>query len=171
MATNQKLQLSPFVLSSQKTPKGSLLANSVTSSQIFDLLTPQFFDEYISRDLILKEFPLISSLLKYKFPKDSLVSMLKCGKKSSSGVKITCGCGSVYKEFSHHCSNRSCPPCAKIRQKRIVKHFLPLLHNLISTPQNSIKFLTISPPNYMNFEEGQLHLRKSLAKASRRGGR
>lgn len=152
-----------------KTAKPSLFNHWVTSSHLFCLQTPQIIDDFLEREEILEKFPLIRILLKKGLSKKTLVSLLKCGTPSATEklLKCTCGCGQRVGRIHHHCSNRSCPKCAKRRERKLFRKYYPLVRNLTPTSSHSLKFLTVSPKNYDSIT-GQEELRKAISKIIRR---
>jgi hypothetical protein len=90
--------------------------------------------------------------------------MLRCGKETGFKCLRLCGCGSQLTPITHHCSLRTCPECSKIRKRRIRNKYLPYLKGLHQDRTNFLYFLTISPKNYENFQDGINHLKKSFAK-------
>lgn len=111
----------------------------------------------------------ISSHLKQLgYPERSLLSMNKCGLPSGLEVFKQCLCGVSRIQMTYKCNLRTCPTCAKTRKKRIFNRFLPFFNLYPITKSNFFQFLTISPPNYKNLEEGFKHIRKSFSKFIRR---
>jgi hypothetical protein len=90
--------------------------------------------------------------------------MLRCGIKTGFKCIKSCGCGNEIISFKHHCSLRTCPECSKIRKRRIRNKYLPYLKRLHQDRTNFLYFLTISPKNYENLQDGIEHLKKSFAK-------
>ena len=125
------------MVSTQKSPKGSLFIDSVISSH----------------------------LEKLDYPEKSIWSMKNCGLNiGSQHIIKKCGCGINLIPLNHHCSLRTCPDCSKLRKRRIRDKFLPFMKSLPRNRLHDIYFLTISPKNYANLEKGMEHLRKSFSK-------
>jgi len=160
MASNQELQ-------TEKRAEPSLLDTRVTSSHFISSKPTSILDFLDDEEFFLK-IPFARLLLEKGLPRKTLSSMLRCGEFTGQAFKTSCACGSVVRPIRHKCSSRSCPFCAKRRQVRLVRHYVSLLKNLVSTPLYSLKLLTISPRNYGSYSEGSLHIRTSLSKMFRK---
>ena len=110
------------------------------------------------------EDPLVSSLLDLGYSKPSIYSMIKCGTMSGFSVVKSCDCGKEVIPLTYHCSLRTCSNCSKIRKRRISRKYLPFLQKVHQDRKNFLYFLTISPRNYENLEEGMDHIKKSFSK-------
>lgn len=98
------------------------------------------------------------------YPQKSIESMEKCGVSTGFRVLAACGCSTRVLSLKHHCNLRTCPECAKKRKRRIVRQYKPFLESLPQDRTNFLYFLTISPQNYTNLQEGLTHIKKSFAK-------
>jgi hypothetical protein len=105
-----------------------------------------------------------SHLLELGYPKKSIDSMEKCGKETGFKFIKNCGCDTQIIRATHHCSLRTCESCAKIRKRRTINKYLPHLEGIYQTRRDFLYFLTISPENYSNLEEGLEHIKKSWSK-------
>lgn len=105
------------------------------------------------------------------YPKNSLQDFLSCGEFSTCFLKGKClGCGAKHSvHLKRRCGKRFCDSCAKGRKIRIRKRINVYLRDHCNTRKQTFKFLTISPKNYENLEEGLEHLKKSFRKFLRRG--
>ncbi|MFA5174313.1 MAG: protein rep [Candidatus Pacearchaeota archaeon] len=90
--------------------------------------------------------------------------MLKCGETTGFNALMHCGCKTQVIHFTHHCCLRTCPSCSKIRKRRIRNKYLPFLSGLHQDRKYFLYFLTISPKNYENLEDGLDHIKKSFSK-------
>lgn len=144
--------------------EGLFIKKSVTTSHLFNLQSPEILDDYIECNKFVKSSPLVQSLLKKGISIDSLVSLLRCGKKTGGAVRSSCRCSEIDVPVTYHCSNRSCPRCSKVRSRRLFRKYYPLLSNLVPSGPFNLRYLTISPANYDNLAEGMTHIRKSLSK-------
>ena len=90
--------------------------------------------------------------------------MIKCGTMSGFSVVKSCDCGKEVIPLTYHCSLRTCSNCSKIRKRRISRKYLPFLQKVHQDRKNFLYFLTISPRNYENLEEGMDHIKKSFSK-------
>ncbi|MDD5741655.1 MAG: protein rep [Candidatus Nanoarchaeia archaeon] len=90
--------------------------------------------------------------------------MIRCGELTGFRFIKHCDCQTNIIPTTHHCSLRTCPTCSKIRKRRIVNKYLPLLEGLHQDRKYFLYFLTISPKNYESLEEGLTHIKKSLSK-------
>lgn len=81
--------------------------------------------------------------------------MLRCGEQSGMFTLKHCNdCGdSAFYACNYQCNLRTCPDCAKKRQRRLFKKFYPMLQHKQVTRGSvkSLYFLTISPRNYSDF--------------------
>lgn len=103
------------------------------------------------------------------YPEKALDNYLHCGEFSTFFLKGTCGCSSPHSlQLTRRCDKRFCPDCSKIRQKRIKRRMQLYLRDHYNTPKKTFKFLTISPENYYNLEEGLKHIKQSFRKFYRR---
>ena len=98
------------------------------------------------------------------YPEKSLNSLTRCGKDSGFKIIKNCGCGSKVISLTHHCSLRTCSNCSKIRKRRIINKYLPFLEGLYQNRKYFLYFLTVSPKNYENLEEGLKNIKESLSK-------
>lgn len=89
-----------------------------------------------------------SHLQQLGYPKKSIDNFNRCGQLTGEYIRVDCGCGTVHKELTYHCSLRTCPTCSKIRKRRIFKEYYPLINNLEISKKRFLYFLTISPRNY-----------------------
>jgi hypothetical protein len=105
-----------------------------------------------------------SHLERLGYPEISIKSMNKCGKHQDRFVVAFCGCGTRVFPLSHRCNLRTCPRCSGYRKKRIRSQYLPFLRKHPQTHREFLYFLTISPKNYLDLEEGLEHLRASFSK-------
>ena len=102
------------------------------------------------------------------YPEISIHSMNRCGEEIGIKVYRECGCGGKVIDLKYHCSLRTCPMCALIRKNRLRNKYLSYLKSFpIDRNNNQLYFLTISPANYNNFEEGIEHIKKSFKKFAR----
>ena len=99
------------------------------------------------------------------YPEKSLNSMLKCGTPNGIEIIKNCNCSTEVVECTYSCCLRTCFKCSKKRQRRLRRQLLPKLEAL---PRNrdadSLYFLTISPKNYENFQDGFKNITKSFSK-------
>jgi len=100
------------------------------------------------------------------YPETSINSMNRCGEKLGIRIFRNCdGCGTRGIDLEYHCSLRTCPNCAWVRKNRLRSKFLPILKSFhIDRNNDQLYFLTISPANYNNSEEGIKHIKKSFKK-------
>lgn len=105
-----------------------------------------------------------SHLQEVNYPEKSIKSMLRCGKPSGVTIFAHCDCGAYPIELKHRCNLRTCPDCAKIRKRKIVRKYFPFLEKIKQDRKNFLYFLTISPKNYEDLQEGYEHIRKSFSK-------
>ncbi|MGV8151766.1 MAG: hypothetical protein ACP5OG_01670 [Candidatus Nanoarchaeia archaeon] len=108
---------------------------------------------------------LINHLIQLNYPIKSINSMLKCGTLTGINLCRKCDCGSEIIPLSHHCNLRTCKECSKIRQRRILRQYLPLIKSFTLNPHSSenLLFLHISPDNF-NDEKGLSTIRKDFSK-------
>jgi len=126
------------VIQSDKRAEGSLFSNSVISSHLREL----------------------------GYPENSIISMNKCQENTSVSIY---GHDEVKDELSintirHWCDLRTCPYCAKKHQRKFRRKYIGFLKSLPKTRMSSLYFLTISPKNYKNLEEGLTDIRKNFNK-------
>lgn len=102
------------------------------------------------------------------YPRKALKLVKTCG--FGFGLKIikSCGCGVEVLEVAESCNKSFCPMCSKKRKKRIRRRLFPLLKYYKNNPLYKWRFLTISPENYDNYDEGLKDIRKSFNKFIRR---
>jgi len=126
-------------------PNGSLFSSSAISEQIITHLKNLRYSDGS------------------RYPDKSLKSMLNCGKFYGKMMAI-CDCQTKLISLSHHCNLRTCPTCSQTRKKRIRKAYLPILEkfNTNRYALEHLYFLTISPANYSNLEEGLKDIRRSF---------
>lgn len=125
----------------QKSPQGSLFSISVISSH----------------------------LRKLGYPEKSIESMMRCQKLSSGGYVVCCD-GCDRKDFGimkHWCCLRTCPYCAKRRQRNLWKKYIDYLKELHKDRKMFLYFLTISPKNYKNLKFGLEDIGKNFSKFRR----
>jgi hypothetical protein len=106
-----------------------------------------------------------SHLQELGYPEKSLISMNKCGEESGNYIIRNCPeCGVELINLRHRCNLRTCPVCAKKRMRRIRRRYLPALKKFPQTREKFFYFLTISPKNYDDFENGRDKIKKSFSK-------
>lgn len=109
-----------------------------------------------------------SHLRKHNYPKKGLSLIEKCGSESDNFIMATCGCGTTPINIKHACNRSFCPNCSKKRQRRLRRRLLPFLKHYKNSSMYQWRFLTVSPENYVDYNEGKEHLRKSWNKFIRR---
>lgn len=109
---------------------------------------------------------LSSSLRKLGHPERAIRSLEKCQQQTGGYFLQWCDCGhsNNIHPLKHWCNNRTCPPCAEKRKKRLRNLYLTSLLKLEQNNKLSLKFLTISPQNYTNLKEGLKDIRKNFRK-------
>ncbi len=105
-----------------------------------------------------------SHLIELDYPEKSLSSMLRCGESSGFRIMASCNCGNRIIPLKHNCNLRTCPRCAKIRKRKLSRKYLPLLKGIHQNRKYFLYFLTISPKNYTNLEQGLNHIKKSFSR-------
>lgn len=126
----------------------------------------QQIQEERSSSLVLLE---ISEHLKtLNYPENALNDFLHCGEFTTIFLKGKCSCNTHLRQLTRRCNKRFCPSCSDVRKKRIKRRMLLYLRDHFNNRNYSFKFLTISPENYDNLEEGIKHLKKSFRKFYRR---
>ncbi|MFA5723542.1 MAG: protein rep [Candidatus Pacearchaeota archaeon] len=129
-----------------QSPEGSLLGSNVISSH-FDI------------NLFALE------LEKVGYPKKSIQSLLDCGHKPVDYKLLKEEEGNLFLFTpTYKCTLTICPVCAKIRSNRIRREILPFLKSLSYDKTYYLYFLTISPRNCSNLEEGMKIIRKNYQK-------
>lgn len=125
----------------------------------------EFLDIRAKNQKFLESYPVFEALYDLGHPIESINSMLRCG--SINGyLKRNCYCGGHTIPLRNNCNQRTCPYCSNRRKKRIRERYMPFIKNYSTNPRASefIYFLTISPANYEDYEEGLIHIRKSFNK-------
>lgn len=89
--------------------------------------------------------------------------ILKCGRVVGV-LEATCSCSHKIAPLKYRCNLRTCPDCAKLRQERLKKRFLPIFQQFKPDRTNFYYFLTISPQNYEDLEFGIRDIRKNFNK-------
>jgi len=139
-----------YITQQSESTYNTLVRTSVVSSDLeFSIF--QKIEEKIKNEPDLKK--------RETFQK-SLESMKKCGLQTGEMLR-RCDCGISISPIMHHCSLRTCFNCSKIRQRKILKKFLPFMDSLPVTYNLRFRFLTISPKNYETLEEGLKSINKS----------
>jgi len=145
--------INPKVIESNKNKEGIEYSN----------LPNYNLEIYENNDLIFNVYPLIKELYNLGYPLKSLNSILRCGQEEDF-ITAKCDCGVRIIPLIHHCDSKTCQICSLRRKKRLRKRFLPFLRDCKLDNTSSLYFLTISPKNYFNLEEGLKEIRKDLAK-------
>jgi hypothetical protein len=86
--------------------------------------------------------------------KGSIENLLNCGQETGFKYIKQCGCDTKIIKCLRHCNLRTCESCSKKRKRKIVNKYLPTLSSLKIDRTNFLYFLTISPKNYTDLEEG-----------------
>lgn len=99
------------------------------------------------------------------YPKKSIQSLLDCGHKPVNYKLLKEKEGNLFiVDCTHKCSLTICQTCAKIRSNRIRREILPFLKSIAYNKTYFLYFLTISPKNCFNLEEGLKKIRKNYQK-------
>lgn len=81
---------------------------------------------------------------------------------------VSCACVTRPIELKYNCDQSFCLNCSHRRKKRLRKRLLPFLDYHKNNSQYKWRFLTFSPRNYKNYEQGQKEIRKGWNKFIRR---
>ena len=115
---------------------------------------------------LFSSYVISSHLRDAGYPEKSIASMNRCQENTGGYVMMYCNnCGfNEIAPIKHWCSLRTCPHCAKKRQRKIRRQYLNFLQGLTQTRMNFLYFLTISPRNYKNLNDGLKDIRKNFTK-------
>lgn len=146
------------------------------------ILKSEFAQSTTERSALLDLSAISLHLRNLNYPETSIQSFLKCGQESGLFFIKYCDHGKNPKDcpdcmqkivcspkiisLNHHCNLRVCPDCAKIRQRRFIRHYSPYFRQFSITrgSSKSLYFLTIAPENYSSEKEGLNHIRDSWRK-------
>ena len=104
-------------------------------------------------------------LISIGHPQTSIDSMLKCGEPTGFMLYRQCDHHQGLFEASWRCNLRTCPVCARKRKGKLRERYLPILKSFpFIRGRDEFYFLTISPENYGNFEEGLRHIKATFRK-------
>lgn len=113
----------------------------------------------------LFSYSAISSHLQHLgYPEQSIKSIERCGTITHQIAKFCPNCKPELINIEHHCNLRTCPTCSLIRKRRLYRQYLPFLKHYKCNQKDFLYFLTISPQNFSNIEEGQEIVKKSFSK-------
>lgn len=112
---------------------------------------------------------IIKHLREMNYSEVSINSMLKCGKSMNRFLFKVCNHTFSIVPMTWRCNKRTCKECSKVRSRRILRDYIPFLKMYKNNRTYFYQFLTISPENYDDFEEGLNDIKESLIKFMRRG--
>ena len=132
--------------------------------------------ETIENEELISNYPLLKEIRLQGMPLRTVLNFLFCGTTTGYLVK-KCQCSEDIHPITVKCDLKTCPICSKRRKQRLKDRFFPYFFHTKKNRDHSLKlrFLTISPPNYVSLEYGLKHIRNSflkfLRKSYRKGSR
>jgi len=102
------------------------------------------------------------------YPEKAILSYERCGSEQDNYIIRSCGCGDSIVNLSKRCNHSYCINCAPKRKRRWKKKLLPYLKEYKNNHLYKWRFLTISPQNFEDYEEGVETIRKAWSKFLRR---
>lgn len=92
-----------------------------------------------------------------------IVSFNKCG-KCLGYCDMDCDCGHSQHMIIHNCNCRVCPTCALRRKNRLKARYLPIMRRFNNDRSYFYYFLTISPENCVDIQQGVKKIQKDVYK-------
>ena len=118
-----------------------------------------------SNNVISEHLSLSECLRRLGYPEKAIRSSERCGEHTGMIMYGSCDCGGWEHDLTYRCCLRTCEVCAKSRQRRIRRKYLPFLEALKKERGRlELTFLTVSPKNYDNYPTGLRSIKRNFKK-------